>query len=220
MERLTKSRDRIRDHGEVFTPDFLVEDMLNLVDNETKRIESRFLEPACGNGNFLIKVLERKLDVVYKKYKKSQFDYEKNSLLAISSIYGIDLLNDNIEQAKNRLYNFFLEKYKKIYKKKINILFLESVKYILNRNIIQWDALSLKDKNDNPIIFSEWSFIWFKIKRRDFVFEEMIKKDKIEKNLFTEDPLISDDGKEAFIPKSIKRYTAINFLKLKEYYDK
>ena len=73
---LTKSKSRVRDHGEVFTPDFIVDDMLDLVKNETENIESRFLEPACGDGNFLIKVLERKLDVVKRVYKKSQFDYE------------------------------------------------------------------------------------------------------------------------------------------------
>jgi type I restriction-modification system DNA methylase subunit len=89
---LTKSKDRIRDHGEVFTPDFIVDDMLNLVHQETQRIESRFLEPACGDGNFLASILVRKISVVDKIYKKNQFDYEKNALLAVSSLYGIDLL--------------------------------------------------------------------------------------------------------------------------------
>ena len=108
-QNLTKSRNRIRDHGEVFTPDFIVNDMLNLVKHETERIDSRFLESACGDGNFLIKILEKKLEIVENKYKKNQFDYERNSLIAVSSIYGIELLDDNVEEAQKRLYNLFLK---------------------------------------------------------------------------------------------------------------
>jgi len=213
-KQLTKSKSRVRDHGEVFTPDFIVDDMLDLVKHETENIESRFLEPACGDGNFLIKVLERKLGVVKRVYKKSQFDYERNALIAVSSIYGVELLNDNAHCAQERLYNFFLTEYKKLYYKKINNDFLKSVKYVLNRNILQGDALSLKTKSNNPITFSEWSPVnGIKIKRRDFQFVDLAEFDPKKPSLFSVKE-VSDTGEVVFSPKPIKEYPPANFFKL------
>jgi len=214
MKNLIKSRNRVRDHGEVFTPDFVVNDMLDLVKNETENIESRFLEPACGDGNFLIKVLERKLKVVKRVYKKSQFDYEKNALLAISSLYGVDLLYDNVKEARDRLYNFFLNEYKKLYKEKINSNFLKSIKYVLSRNILQGNALTLKDNKENPIIFSEWSSVnGIKIKRRDFNFV------KIRNTELSRVGLFKNLDEESLSPKPIKEYPPTNFLKLYKTYE-
>ena len=71
-----KSKKRVTDHGEVFTAASEVNAMLDLVKHETERIDSRFLEPACGNGNFLIEILKRKLHIVEGRYSKSQLDYE------------------------------------------------------------------------------------------------------------------------------------------------
>ena len=215
-KKLTKSRSRIRDHGEVFTPDFIVEDMLNLVKHETERIESRFLESACGDGNFLIKVLERKLELVEKRYKRSQFDYERNSLIAISSIYGIELLDDNVLEARKRLYHFFVEKYKKRYKTKINQLLLDNIKFILEKNIVQGDALTFKDKNGKSIIFPEWSAInGIQMQRRDFQFGDLAEFNPRQPTLFAKRE-ISDDGKVTFSPQPIKDYPPANFLKLME----
>ncbi len=215
-DSLTKSRTRIRNHGEVFTPEFIVEDMLNLVKQETERIDSRFLEPACGHGNFLIKILERKLEVVEKKYQKNQFDYERNALIAISSIYGVELLEDNIQEARKRLYDLFLEKYRKLYKDKINQLLLDNVKFILEKNIVQGDALTFKDKNGNPIILSEWSAInGIQIQRRDFQFIDLAKCDQKQPTLFSTVE-VSDNGDVVYSPLPIKDYPATNFLKLVE----
>ena len=214
-QNLTKSRTRIRDHGEVFTPDFIVEDMLNLVKHETERIDSRFLEPACGEGNFLIKILERKLEVVEKRYKRSKFDYERNSLIAVSSIYGIELLDDNVKNTRKRLYDFFVGKYKGLYKNKISQILLDNIKFVLERNIVQGDALKFKDKNGNPIIFSEWSAINVtQIQRRDFIFKELSEPENKKLLLFKEN-LVSDNGKIVFIPKPIL-YKPTSFLKLME----
>lgn len=211
---LTKSKDRIRDHGEVFTPDFIVNDMLDLVHQETQRIESRFLEPACGDGNFLVSILLRKIAVVNKIYKKNQFDYEKNTLLAVSSIYGIDLLADNVSDAQQRLYDIISTHYSRLYKKKINTDFLKSCEYILSKNIIQWDALSLRDDADCPLIFSERSFVdGVKIKKRDFVFEELIGSTEKQTGLF-DVGLVSDRGDDVFIPISIQDYLPVHFLSL------
>ena len=87
-----KSKQRVADHGEVLTGLREVNAMLNLVQQEADRIESRFLEPACGNGNFLAEILVRKLRVVEKRYAKSQLEFERYAVLAVSSIYGIDIL--------------------------------------------------------------------------------------------------------------------------------
>ena len=215
-QNLTKSRNRIRDHGEVFTPDFIVNDMLNLVKQETERIDSRFLESACGDGNFLIKILEKKLGIVENKYKKNQFDYERNSLIAVSSIYGIELLDDNVEEAQKRLYNLFLKEYKRIYKNKINQSLLENVQYVLSKNIVQGDALTFKDKNGKSIIFPEWSAInGTQIQRRDFQFGTLAEFNPKQPTLFATRE-VSDDGKVVYSPQSIKEYPVTNFLKLME----
>src|SRR3954449_13612217 len=106
MVRLTRaggqirSRQRVADHGEVFTPDWLVEDMLDLVKDESERIDARFLEPACGSGNFLVPVLTRKLTTVHARYGKSDFERRHQALLGLMSIYGIELLDDNVAECR------------------------------------------------------------------------------------------------------------------------
>ncbi len=216
---IIKSKKRVRDHGEVFTPDFIVDDMLDLVKNETENIESRFLEPACGNGNFLIKILERKLRVVKRVYSKSQFDYERNVIVSVGSIYGVELLEDNVLLAQDRLYEFLLGEYQKNYKSKINNDFLKSVRYVLNRNILQGDALSLKDKDDNPIVFSEWSPVnGVKIKRRDFQFIDLAEFDPKNPSLFSVKET-SDSGEVVFSPQPVKNHSSVSFLKLHTAYE-
>ena len=118
-EKQTKSKSRVRDHGEVFTAEREVNAMLDLVKNETERIDSRFLEPACGNGNFLIKILERKLNVVDGAYKRSQWDWEIHAMVAASSLYGVELLPDNTADCQNRLFDYFKKRYKTLYKNSI-----------------------------------------------------------------------------------------------------
>ena len=111
-----KSKERVAAHGEVFTAEREVNAMLDLVKQETERIDSRFLEPACGTGNFLVKILERKLDVVKKKYRRSPLDFERNSVLALSSIYGVDILADNAETCRDRLFKIWNKAYKSVCK--------------------------------------------------------------------------------------------------------
>ena len=110
-ERQVKSRQRVADHGEVFTAEREVKAMCDLVKQETERIESRFLEPACGNGNFLVEVLRRKLAVVISRYRKSPFDYERYSVLAMTSLYGVDILEDNAEECRQRLFDIWDKEY-------------------------------------------------------------------------------------------------------------
>src|SRR5271168_2797564 len=118
MDRQVVSKQRVLDHGEVLTGHREVNAMLDLVRQETERIESRFLEPACGNGNFLTAILERKLEVVERRYSKSQVEYERYAILAVSSIYGVDILEDNIEQCRHRLFGVFEWNYTRLFKSK------------------------------------------------------------------------------------------------------
>ena len=178
----TKSKERIREHGEVFTAEREVKAMCDLVKDETERIDSRFLEPACGDGNFLAEILTRKLEVVKRKYKKSTLDYEKNAVLAISSVYGVDIMQDNVLACRERLFKIWDKEYKAVCKKDCNDQTREAVKFILSKNIVCGNALTLKcvDENgnetDEPIVFSEWAFITgFQMQRQDYTFAHLLE---------------------------------------------
>ncbi|MEI7425520.1 MAG: SAM-dependent DNA methyltransferase [Candidatus Moraniibacteriota bacterium] len=210
-----KSKQRVKDHGEVFTPDFIVNNMLDLVKNETERIESRFLEPACGDGNFLAPILERKLEIVRKKYSRSQIEYERNAIMALAGLYGVELLEDNVMQCKKRLFDIFSKYYKSGFKKKTKEDFLKSAEYILSRNILWGNALTLKtaDKKAQPIVFSQWSRFGNKITREDYYFEELSPKDG--HSLFDNNFVTSDLGTREFDPKKISiEFPLKHYLKL------
>lgn len=208
-----KSKQRVADHGEVFTNQREVNAMLDLVKHETERIESRFLEPACGNGNFLAEILNRKLTVVDARYAKSQIEWELYAVIAVSSIYGVDILEDNAQECRERLFKIFDERYVALFKDKCKAACRRSVKFLLHRNILWGDALDLKNPiTHEPIVFSEWSIVnGSKFKRRDFELDKLMKPRHSEPNT-----LFSDLGEEAFIPNPIKEYPLINFLELGE----
>lgn len=200
-----KSRERVEKHGEVFTNEREVKAMCDLVKQETTRIDSRFLEPACGDGNFLVEILSRKLEVVKKKYKKSPFDFEKQSLLAVSSVYGVDIMQDNVIECRNRLYVLWEKYYKAICKADCNEDTKNSIKFILKRNIVCGNALSLKcvdefqNDTDEPIVFSEWAFITGNnIQRKDYSFAEMLEQ-KID----------TTNGEGKFLKQYISNYRRI-----------
>lgn len=220
LEKHVVSKKRVADHGEVYTRAREVNAMLDLVRQETERIESRFLEPACGTGNFLIEALSRKLRVVEARYKRSRIEYERYSILAISSIYGIDILEDNIETCRNRLFYLFDQQYSSQFQRKAKEECREAVKYILGRNIIHGDALSLKTVGNDPqpIVFSEWSLVrGSMIKRRDFAFHELIPKTKEKQmSLFSSCGASqkSDLGGDVFIPEPVREYPVTHFLRI------
>jgi len=212
MEKQVVSKKRVADHGEVYTRKREVNAILDLVKHETERIESRFLEPACGTGNFLTEILNRKLRVVESRYKKSQLEYERNALLAVSSIYGIDILQDNVAECRKRLFGILDEAYAHLFKGAAKEECRSAVKYILERNIIHGDALTLKTVGENPrpIVFSEWSPVnGNMLKRRDFTFHGLLEHENI-KAL----PLFSDLGEDVFIPTPEKDYPLIYFLRV------
>ena len=179
-KRQIKSKERVSKHGEVFTAEREVNAMLDLVRQETERIESRFLEPACGDGNFLIEILRRKLAVCEERVRCKQFtqlQYEKHAVWAVSSIYGIELLPDNAEACRQRLYRYFCEQYERLFGKQSKPACRRAVSYLLERNIIMGDALTYRrvDNPDEWILVSEWSFIGDgKVVRRDYSFSYLV----------------------------------------------
>ena len=207
MNNQVKSKARVADFGEVNTSEREINAMLDLVKQETERLDSRFLEPACGDGNFLIEVLNRKLEILVKKYKKNQYEFERNSVVVVGSIYGVDILQDNAQSARDRLFNRFFEVYEKCFKKDLNENLIESVRFILNKNIIHGDALTLKQvESEDPVTFSEWAIINSKLKRRDFTLADLLAYAPFEKGT-----LFSDMGDEVHIPLPIEEYALVNY---------
>src|SRR3989338_9975767 len=151
-----KSKHRVTNHGEVFTNEREVNGMLDLVKNETERLDSRFLEPTCGTGNFLAAILDRKLAVLKQKYARSQPEYEKYGVIVISSLYGIDLLDDNVEECRERLLKIFEKEYISLFKHDFNSKYVTVLKFILSKNIVSGDALTMKDNKGKPFIAMEF----------------------------------------------------------------
>ena len=213
-----KSKKRVADHGEVFTAEREVKAMCDLVSDECLRIDSRFLEPACGDGNFLTEILKRKLYVVREKYRRSSYDWERYSLLALGSLYGVDILADNCQNCQNRLMKIWDSEYKKICKKECNDATRKAASFILKCNIVCGNALSLRrvDKNQNdtetPIVFSEWTFPQNNafIHRKDYTFAELLDEKPKEKksrqqSLFDIDET-EPDGEGKFIMEYVCHY--------------
>lgn len=226
QEKQVISRRRVNDHGEVYTAKREVNAMIDLVKQETERIESRFLEPACGTGNFLAEVLDRKIRVVENRYGKSQLEYERYSFIAVTSIYGIDILEDNVQQCRKRLYDIFDQQYVSLFKQDIKEQCRESIRYILARNILWGDALTLKTvgENQQPIVFSEWSMVkGSMVKRRDFAFRELLMYSEMHEqmSLFNKSRQLyfSDLGDDVFIPQPVTTYPLVHFLEVANAYE-
>ena len=205
-----KSKQRVADHGEVFTPSWLVEAMLDTVKDQSESITSRFLEPACGSGNFLTQILHRKLAAVELRYGKSEFDRNHYALLGLMSIYGIELLKDNIEECKANLLEIFsqylnLNKDDDIYR---------AASYVLTQNIVHGDALLMQTDGKKPIIFAEWGYLGKgKFQRRDFLFDVLTGASAFS----AEGSLFADLGKhEIFLPIKTYEPASINDLAIND----
>lgn len=210
-DKQVKSKQRVADHGEVFTNEREVNAMLDLVKHETERIDSRFLEPACGNGNFLAEVLRRKLNVVDQRYSKSQIEWERYAVIAVSSFYGIDILKDNAQECRERLFKIFDERYTTLFKDECKDECRRSIKFLFGRNILWGDALDFTNpETKQSIIFSEWSAVnGSMLKRRDYMFKFLVEKT----HQFS---LFNDEGNAAAIDEPVKDYPLVHFLKLGE----
>lgn len=196
-----KSRQRITDHGEVFTPAWMVEAMLDLVKDETARIDSRFLEPACGSGNFLVQILQRKLATVEVKYGKFGFERRHYALLALMCIYGIELLPDNIVYCRANVLEILaeylnLEESDQLYR---------AASYVLSQNLVHGDALTMLTNDSQPITFAEWGYLGKgKFQRRDFSFKALTQSAAFS----TENSLFANLGKHELF-KPVKIYPPI-----------
>ena len=202
-EQLVKSKKRVADHGEVFTPDWMVEDMLDLVKDETERIESRFLEPACGDGNFLVPILKRKLAVVLKRYGKSEFEKSHFALYALMSIYGVEILEDNVQDCRENILKVFAQTLKI---SPSDDLYQAALR-VLSANIVHGDALDMTEctEEKQSILFPEWTYLGKgKFGRRDFRFATLTQMSS-----FTPDTLFGDAGShEIFLP--VKDYPTMS----------
>jgi hypothetical protein len=225
----------VSDHGEVFTAQREVNAMLDLVKQETERIDSRFLEPACGDGNFLAEILRRKLAAVRARYRKSPADYEKYAVVAVTSIYGVDILQDNVEACRARLFDIWDEAYTAHCRGECREDCRDAARYILSRNILCGNALTMRRVDgegrdtDEPIVFSEWSFVsGSMVKRRDFRLDVLLKENDdpnlydTQVSLFGEsadsvdnwmiDPVTGDP-----VPKPIREFPPIHYRRLSEH---
>jgi hypothetical protein len=191
-QRLVKSKQRVADHGEVFTPAWMVENMLDLVKHESERIDSRVLEPACGSGNFLVPVLARKLVTVQLRHGKSEFEKRHYALFALMCTYGIELLADNAEECRHNLaevFNTFLD---------IGNVdqWARAARAVLSVNIVQGDALTMTVPSGQPITFPEWGYLGKgKFQRRDFRYDDLTQRASYEGTLFGE-----LDDEDLFVP--------------------
>jgi len=207
-EQLIFSRKRVADHGEVFTPTWLVEAMFDLVKDETERIDSRFLEPACGSGNFLIKVLQRKLAAVQLKYGRSDFDKKHYALLGLMCIYGIELLPDNIAKCRANLLEVMVD----FLGVPASDDLVKAAFFVLEQNIVHGDALSMRLEDGEAITFAEWGYLGKgKFQRRDFRFDALTQS-----SAFSEEgSLFAQPGvQDIFTPD--KTYPPMNVRQLAE----
>ncbi len=199
-----RSRQRVADHGEVFTPRWLVEDMLDLVEEETARIDARFLEPACGSGNFLMPILERKLHVVRERYGRNEFENRHYALFALMCVYGIELLADNAEECRENLLEVFV--------RYLGVAdddeWSAAARAVLAVNIVQGDALKMTDSDGSPITFPEWGYLGKgRFQRRDFRFDSLARRADASVGLFAE-----LEEHEIFIP--VRTYPPVNVREL------
>jgi hypothetical protein len=167
---LVKSKQRVADHGEVFTPAWMVEAMLDLVRDETERIDSRFLEPACGSGNFLVQILRRKLAAVDRKYRQSDFERRHYALLGLMCVYGIELLPDNIAECRTNLLAGFATHLELAPTDALR----PAAAFVLTCNLVYGDALTMRAHDGQPITFAEWGYLGKgRFQRRDFRFDSL-----------------------------------------------
>jgi hypothetical protein len=206
-----KSKRRVAEHGEVFTNEREVNAMLDLVKEEAERIEARFLEPACGNGNFLAEVLKRKLNTVQTQYAESQETWEYQAVIAVSSIYGVDILEDNTVECRARLFNIFDAIYTATFQDNCSTDCRDTVLFLLDTNIIWGNALDFTNpKTNSPLVFAEWTTLADKqVLRKDYMFKLLVEK-SVQGDLFG-----ADGNAATQTDEFIKAYSPVHFLNLK-----
>lgn len=215
LSQQVKSKERVQEHGEVFTNEREVNAMLDLVKPETERIDSRFLEPACGDGNFLAEVLRRKLAVVAKRYSRSHQEYMRYAFVAVSSIYGVDIMPDNVAECRQRLLLIIESAARDTIGKRVEKAFLDAVRYVLEKNVLCGDALTMVRNDGSPIVFAEWSMVTGDlVKRKDYRLDELMAggdtKQGDQLGLF-QTGWEYDSEIDGLIPSSIREYPPVDY---------
>lgn len=192
-EKIIKSKERVQKHGEVFTPRKIVNKMLDIpeINNASKNLHATFLEPAAGEGAFLVEILKRKLEMVSRKYNNDLNQYENFSLFALTTLYGIELLEDNAQICVMNMFQTYYEQYRrqvKVHKGRIKQRVLDSAKKIITSNIATGDFLTRKAIDGKPIVFSEWEPINLRensknirIQRTEYTLDEIYNNVRKEK---------------------------------------
>lgn len=225
MSANMRSKQRVVDHGEVFTPPELVKAMLNLVAQECERIDSRFLEPACGHGNFLAEVLERRLALVTKRAGRAIMRWEQDALLGLACLYGIELLEDNAIECRDRLHGIFAAAYSQRFGFKARGAVLAAARITVTTNIVQGDALTMTTtgtgrRKPEPLVLTEWSMLsGGKFKRRLYEYRELLRTEPEDAGpLFSAPPpkVTDEEGKPVFVTRAVSEMPAIHYLKLAE----
>ena len=220
QEKQVVSKQRVADHGEVYTAKREVNAMLDLVKEETERIDSRFLEPACGTGNFLVEILNRKMEAVRKQFAKNRYEYDLASAQAVSSMYGVELLPDNTAICRQRLFELFLDIYQQHQHAEAADELKNCIQYLLRKTILCGDALTMLQNDGQPITFCEWTFIGTsgKVKRRDFELAELLRNVEYDKPKPGEQGnLFADTGEPTFVHLPKREYPLTDYLKLPDY---
>ena len=220
QEKQVVSKQRVADHGEVYTAKREVNAMLDLVKEETERIDSRFLEPACGTGNFLVEILNRKMEAVRKQFAKNRYEYDLASAQAVSSMYGVELLPDNTAICRQRLFELFLDIYQQHQHAEAADELKNCIQYLLRKNILCGDALTMLQNDGQPITFCEWTFIGTsgKVKRRDFELAELLRNVEYDKPKPGEQGnLFADTGEPTFVHLPKREYPLTDYLKVPDY---
>ena len=217
QEKQVISKQRVADHGEVYTAKREVNAMLDLVKEETERIDSRFLEPACGNGNFLVEILNRKMEAVRRKHAKNRYEYDLASAQAVSSMYGVELLPDNVEICRNRLLNQYLDTYRQHLSDEASAEQERCIRFLLKKNILCGDALTMLKNDGTPITFAEWSLVTGNsIKRRDYRLHELLDGHTQRMTLFMIGWKYDEEG-HAHIPSPVQEYPPTDYNRLNDY---
>ena len=175
MTKQIKSKHRVTEFGEVNTSFQTVQNIIDLVGNEAMRYDSKFLDPACGDGNFLLALLDRKFASFKGKPCKNTTLSEEKLMITLGSIYGIDKLKDNIVEARIRILKRFSDAYAKMFDSEVKKHTIRSAEYIVSKNIIFGDLLTLENyESGNEIIFSEWFFSNMQIKKVDHRIKDLL----------------------------------------------
>lgn len=201
VEQLVKSKQRVADHGEVFTPAHIVEAMLDQVIDESQRVDSRFLEPACGEGAFLRQVLLRKLATVQERYGKNEFERRHYALLGLMCIYGMELLEDNAQRCRNILSDIFTQ----FINDPDDVTWEAAARAVMDTNIVQADALTMKRPDGTHVSFPEWGYLGKGMfQRRDFQYSDLTQRSSYAGTLFAE---LDDD--DIFKPKKVYKSMSV-----------